>query len=91
MLVLLHPLGADRHVWEPVLERLAAERDVIAVDLPGFGELAGAQRRRAADARALAAAVASRGLARTGRTTSPATRSAAGSRSSSPPPATRAR
>ncbi len=24
-------------VWEPVIERLAAERDVIAVDLPGFG------------------------------------------------------
>jgi pimeloyl-ACP methyl ester carboxylesterase len=37
VLVLLHPLGADRHVWEPVMERLTAERDVIAVDLPGFG------------------------------------------------------
>jgi pimeloyl-ACP methyl ester carboxylesterase len=37
-LVLLHALGADRHMWDPVLERLAAERDVIAVDLPGFGE-----------------------------------------------------
>jgi pimeloyl-ACP methyl ester carboxylesterase len=36
-LVLLHPLGADRHVWEPVMDRLAAERDVIALDLPGFG------------------------------------------------------
>ena len=38
VLVLLHPLGADRHVWAPVMERLTAERDVIAVDLPGFGE-----------------------------------------------------
>ena len=37
VLVLLHPLGADRHVWEPVMDRLTAERDVIAVDLPGFG------------------------------------------------------
>jgi pimeloyl-ACP methyl ester carboxylesterase len=37
-LVLLHPLGANRHVWAPVMERLAAEREVIAVDLPGFGE-----------------------------------------------------
>jgi pimeloyl-ACP methyl ester carboxylesterase len=37
-LVLIHPLGADRQVWKPVLGRLAAERDVIAVDLPGFGE-----------------------------------------------------
>jgi pimeloyl-ACP methyl ester carboxylesterase len=36
-LVLLHPLGADRHVWDPVLDRLARERDVIAIDLPGFG------------------------------------------------------
>ena len=37
VLVLLHPLGADRHVWEPVMDRLTAERDVIALDLPGFG------------------------------------------------------
>jgi pimeloyl-ACP methyl ester carboxylesterase len=38
VLVLLHPLGADRHVWQPVMDRLAAERDVIALDLPGFGD-----------------------------------------------------
>jgi pimeloyl-ACP methyl ester carboxylesterase len=38
VLVLLHPLGADRRVWDPVIDRLAAEREVIAVDLPGFGE-----------------------------------------------------
>jgi pimeloyl-ACP methyl ester carboxylesterase len=25
-------------VWEPLLDRLAAERELIAVDLPGFGE-----------------------------------------------------
>jgi pimeloyl-ACP methyl ester carboxylesterase len=36
-LVLLHPLGADHGVWAPVLDRLAAQRDVIAPDLPGFG------------------------------------------------------
>ncbi len=35
--VLLHPLGADRCVWEPVLGALAAEHDVVALDLPGFG------------------------------------------------------
>lgn len=36
-LVLLHGIGSELCVWEPVLERLSAERDVIAVDLPGFG------------------------------------------------------
>jgi pimeloyl-ACP methyl ester carboxylesterase len=36
-LVLLHPLGADRRMWDPVLERLAAARTVVAVDMPGFG------------------------------------------------------
>jgi pimeloyl-ACP methyl ester carboxylesterase len=37
-LVLLHPLGADRRVWDPVTEPLRATHEVIAVDLPGFGE-----------------------------------------------------
>ena len=37
-LVLIHALGTDRHMWDPVLDRLAAERDVIAVDMPGFGD-----------------------------------------------------
>jgi pimeloyl-ACP methyl ester carboxylesterase len=37
-LVLLHPLGCDRHVWDPVTERLARDHTVIAIDLPGFGE-----------------------------------------------------
>jgi pimeloyl-ACP methyl ester carboxylesterase len=37
-LLLLHPLGGSMVVWEPVLERLAAEREVIAVDMPGFGD-----------------------------------------------------
>jgi len=37
-LVLIHGLGGSRRIWEPVVDRLAAERDVIAVDLPGFGE-----------------------------------------------------
>jgi pimeloyl-ACP methyl ester carboxylesterase len=38
--VLIHPLGADRSVWHPVLAQLAAAHDVIAVDMPGFGESA---------------------------------------------------
>jgi pimeloyl-ACP methyl ester carboxylesterase len=37
-LVLLHPLGADRRAWDPVLELLSGHREVIPVDLPGFGE-----------------------------------------------------
>jgi pimeloyl-ACP methyl ester carboxylesterase len=36
-LVLLHTLGTDHRMWDPVLERLAAEREVLALDLPGFG------------------------------------------------------
>jgi pimeloyl-ACP methyl ester carboxylesterase len=36
-LVLLHGLGHHRRGWEPVLDALAAEHDVIAIDLPGFG------------------------------------------------------
>jgi pimeloyl-ACP methyl ester carboxylesterase len=37
-LVLLHPLGADRHVWNPIVGPLSAAHEVIAVDLPGFGQ-----------------------------------------------------
>jgi len=36
-LVLIHGLGGSQIIWRPVLDRLAAERDVIALDLPGFG------------------------------------------------------
>ncbi|QNP62157.1 alpha/beta fold hydrolase [Streptomyces genisteinicus] len=36
-LLLLHGIGHHWQAWEPVLEILAAEREVIAVDLPGFG------------------------------------------------------
>ncbi|GHH12281.1 alpha/beta fold hydrolase [Streptomyces lanatus] len=36
-LLLLHGIGHHRQVWDPVIPVLAAERDVIAVDLPGCG------------------------------------------------------
>ncbi|WP_406859525.1 alpha/beta hydrolase [Streptomyces sp. HUAS MG47] len=36
-LLLLHGIGHHWQAWEPVIPVLAAERDVIAVDLPGFG------------------------------------------------------
>jgi len=37
-LVLVHGLGHRRQGWNAVIPRLAAERDVIAVDLPAMGE-----------------------------------------------------
>lgn len=36
-LVLIHGLGATRTIWRPQLDLLATDRDVVAVDLPGFG------------------------------------------------------
>ncbi len=37
-LVLLHGIGHHRQAWYPVVAELAERREVIAVDLPGFGE-----------------------------------------------------
>jgi pimeloyl-ACP methyl ester carboxylesterase len=37
-LVLIHGIGSQWQVWRPLFEHLAPHRDVIAVDLPGFGE-----------------------------------------------------
>jgi len=53
-LVLLHGIGLDRRSWDPVVPALARNFDVIAVDLPGFGDSAPGQ----ADPKALAEAVA---------------------------------
>ena len=36
-MVLLHGIGGEHCVWEPILEPLAARFDVLALDLPGFG------------------------------------------------------
>jgi pimeloyl-ACP methyl ester carboxylesterase len=36
-LLLLHGIGGSWRHWRPVLPALEAERDVVAVDLPGFG------------------------------------------------------
>jgi len=53
-LVLLHGIGMDRRAWDPVVPALARDFDVIAVDLPGFGESAPGR----ADPASLAEAVA---------------------------------
>ena len=37
-LLLVHGLGAGWRSWSPILDELAEHREVIAVDLPGFGE-----------------------------------------------------
>jgi len=37
-LVLLHGIGLSRKSWDPVVPALARQFDVIAVDLPGFGD-----------------------------------------------------
>src|ERR1700712_4318012 len=37
-LVLLHGQGFSRRCWDPIVGALAANRDVIAVDLPGHGD-----------------------------------------------------
>ncbi|MFJ8543730.1 alpha/beta fold hydrolase [Streptomyces sp. NPDC093586] len=37
-LLLLHGIGHHRQAWDPVIDILATEREVTAVDLPGFGQ-----------------------------------------------------
>ncbi|MGI9080653.1 MAG: alpha/beta fold hydrolase [Thermoleophilaceae bacterium] len=56
-LVLVHPLGADRTAWEPVMQPLADEHDVLAVDMPGFGESAELAERVAATPEAIAGTI----------------------------------
>jgi pimeloyl-ACP methyl ester carboxylesterase len=57
-LELIHPLGADRGVWRPVLPFLAPRHDCIAVDMPGFGESPELADDTRATAREIAATVA---------------------------------
>lgn len=37
-LLLVHGLGAGWRSWAPILDKLAEHREIIAVDLPGFGD-----------------------------------------------------
>ncbi len=63
-LLLLHPLGADREVWRPVVDRLCDRRELIAIDMPGFG--ASAPLRNAAPTAAALADAIARLIARLG-------------------------
>lgn len=57
-LLLIHGLGGTRGIWTPQFEDLAAERDVIAIDMPGFGESAPLPSGRPATAAALGVEIA---------------------------------
>lgn len=37
-LLMLHGLGSSSKTWKPIIDALAAQRDVISIDLPGHGE-----------------------------------------------------
>ncbi len=67
-LLLIHGLGASASVWDPVVPLLADEREVIALDLPGFGAApslpAGVEPTAAAMAAALRDQLAARGIDR---------------------------
>jgi len=66
--LLVHGLGGERHVWEPVWPALTARCDVISIDLPGFGGSdalpAGSDVSPKGLARAVAAFLAERGFER---------------------------
>ena len=57
-LVLLHALGLSRRTWDPVVPALAEQFEIIAVDLPGFGDSAPLPAEVEPTPAALAAAVA---------------------------------
>ena len=56
-LVLLHGLGSSRHSWDPVIPLLAERFDVVAIDLPGFGDSAALAHHAEPHPAAIAAAV----------------------------------
>lgn len=37
-LLLIHGIGSSWRTWNPIMDALAAQREVIAIDLPGHGE-----------------------------------------------------
>lgn len=65
-LVLLHGIGSHRQMWDPVVPHLASAREVIALDLPGFGAApvlpGGIEPTPSALARAVAAELDARGV-----------------------------
>ncbi|MEZ0538616.1 alpha/beta fold hydrolase [Fibrella arboris] len=37
-LLLIHGIGSSHHSWDTIINELATRREVIAIDLPGFGD-----------------------------------------------------
>jgi pimeloyl-ACP methyl ester carboxylesterase len=62
-LLLLHGLGSCKEMWRPLIPLLAREREVVAVDMPGFGASPRGPRTVEGLAEALAEFVAGLGLA----------------------------
>lgn len=56
--VLIHGVGSQWQIWKPVIAAMGGARDVIAIDLPGFGDSPTLPIGVIPDARALASAVA---------------------------------
>jgi pimeloyl-ACP methyl ester carboxylesterase len=56
-LVLIHGLGGTRRIWRPQLDALAREREVVAIDMPGFGDSPPLPAARPATAAALGAEI----------------------------------
>jgi pimeloyl-ACP methyl ester carboxylesterase len=56
-LLLLHGIGSHWHVWTPILPLLEPQREVVAIDLPGFGDSPVLPAGEAPDPPALAGAV----------------------------------
>jgi pimeloyl-ACP methyl ester carboxylesterase len=65
-LVLIHGIGSQWQMWEPVLDRVSPEREVVALDLPGFGNSDAQRARPTVEALADAAAEFLDGLGLTG-------------------------
>jgi len=61
-LLLIHGIGSQWQMWQPVLDRLARERDVVALDLPGFGDSPPLDGTPSVEALASAVAELARGL-----------------------------
>jgi pimeloyl-ACP methyl ester carboxylesterase len=57
-LVLVHGIGCHWQMWKPVIAELTASREVVAVDLPGFGRSAPLPASRRPTVEALADALA---------------------------------